>query len=123
MNHLALVALGAVLGASGRHLLAGWVARAVPAPFPWGTLAVNLVGCLVIGLAWGLTERSPWSPALRAFFFAGVLGSFTTFSSFGLETLNLVRVGEAGRALAYVLASNAGGLALVWLGLAVTRPG
>ncbi len=122
MSHLALVAFGAVLGATGRYLLVGAVARAVPTPFPWGTLAVNLLGCLAIGVAWGLTERGPWPSPLRAFFFAGVLGSFTTFSSFGIETVTLLRLGEAARALAYVVASNVVGLALVWLGLAAARP-
>ncbi len=113
--------LGAVLGASGRYALAGWVSRAVEAPFPWGTLLVNLLGCLAIGLTWGLGERLLWAPAFRVFLFVGVLGSFTTFSTFGLETLHLLRAAEYGRALGYVLGSNLGGLALVWLGMALTR--
>ncbi|MDF1555142.1 MAG: fluoride efflux transporter CrcB [Deferrisomatales bacterium] len=121
MSHLVSVACGAVLGASGRYLLTGWVSRALPGVFPWGTLAVNWLGCLVIGLAWGASQRALWSPQLRTFLFIGILGSFTTFSSFGLETLQLLRGGEGGRALLYVLGSNLGGFVLVWLGLTLVR--
>ncbi len=122
MPNLFYVALGAVLGASGRYLLAGWVSRLVPTPFPWGTLVVNLLGCFVIGLAWGLGERVLWAPSFRTFLFVGVLGAFTTFSSFGLETLHLLRDGDLARAAGYVLCSNALGLALVWAGLALAGP-
>ncbi len=122
MPNLFYVALGAVLGASGRYLLAGWVSRLVPTPFPWGTLTVNLLGCFVIGLAWGLGERALWAPSFRTFLFVGVLGAFTTFSSFGLETLHLLRDGDLARAAGYVLGSNALGLALVWAGLALAGP-
>ncbi|GAB4269166.1 MAG: fluoride efflux transporter CrcB [Deferrisomatales bacterium] len=115
------VILGAACGASGRYLVAGWMSRAVPSAFPWGTLTVNLLGCLVIGLSWGVAERALWAPAFRTFLFIGVLGSFTTFSSFGLETLQLLRDGELARAVSYVLGSNLGGLAAVWLGLMAAR--
>lgn len=117
MGYLFAVIGGAVLGASGRYLITGALSRALPGVFPWGTLAVNWAGCLLIGMAWGASERVLWSPQLRTFLFVGVLGSFTTFSSFGLETLHLLRGGEGLRALLYVLGSNLGGLLLVWLGL------
>ncbi len=122
MNEILCVILGAAVGAPARYLAVGWVSRAAPQAFPWGTLAVNLLGCLVIGAAWGLMERALWAPAVRTFFFVGVLGSFTTFSSFGLETLQLFETGAWARALGYVAASNVGGLLLVWLGLAAARP-
>lgn len=122
MNEILCVILGAALGAPARYLTVGWVSRAAPQAFPWGTLAVNLLGCLVIGAAWGLVERAPWAPAARAFFFVGILGSFTTFSSFGLETLQLFETGAWARALGYVAASNVGGFLLVWLGLSAVRP-
>lgn len=122
MREVIYVVLGAVVGAPARYLLVGWISRAAPQPFPWGTLAVNLVGCFVIGAGWGLVERALWAPALRAFFFAGLLGSFTTFSSFGLETVQLAETGGWLRAMGYVAGSNLGGLALVWAGLALLRP-
>jgi CrcB protein len=121
MPNTIYVVLGAALGATGRYLLAGWVSRAAETPFPWGTLTVNLVGCLVIGIAWGLGERALWTPAFRNFLFVGILGAFTTFSSFGLETLHLLRDAEYSRAAGYVLGSNLGGLVLVWLGMALAR--
>ncbi|MDW7709434.1 MAG: fluoride efflux transporter CrcB [Deferrisomatales bacterium] len=121
MGNLLALVLGAAIGAWGRYALAGWVSRAAETAFPWGTLVVNLAGCLAIGLTWGLGERLLWPPAFRVFLFVGVLGSFTTFSTFGLETLHLLRAAEYGRAAWYVLGSNLGGLGLVWLGMAVTR--
>jgi CrcB protein len=121
MRNIAYVILGATIGASGRYLLAGWVSRGIATPFPWGTLCVNLLGCLVIGIAWGLGERALWAPSFRTFLFVGILGTFTTFSSFGLETMHLLHDGEYGRVVGYVFGSNAGGLALVWLGLAMFR--
>jgi CrcB protein len=121
MPGIVYVMLGATIGASGRYVLAGWVSRVAPASFPWGTLCVNLVGCFVIGLAWGIEERALWGPSYRTLFFIGILGSFTTFSSFGLETFHLLRDGELGRVAGYVLGSNAGGLGLVWLGMVLAR--
>ena len=89
--------------------------------FPHGTLAVNLVGCLLIGIVVGLAEaRQLFGPEFRTFVLIGVLGAFTTFSTFGYETFAMLRDGETLRA-----ASNVGvhvilGLALVWLGYVVT---
>jgi len=90
--------------------------------FPAGTIVVNLIGCLVIGFfAALLEERSTLDPAWRIFLLVGVLGGFTTFSSFGLETMALVRAGNFGLALGNVLGSVGGGLAGVWLGAAAAR--
>ena len=121
MSGLLSVICGAVIGASGRYLLTTGLSRSLPGLFPWGTLVVNWVGCLVIGLAWGMGQRALWSPHLRTFLFVGILGSFTTFSSFGLETMHLLRGGDGARAAAYVLGSNFGGLVRVWLGLSIAR--
>ncbi len=110
------VILGAAIGASARYVLSGWISSATTGDFPWGTLAVNLLGCLIIGVAWGVGEHGDWSIGLRTFLFVGILGSFTTFSSFGLETLSLIRGGGWVYALAYVSASNIVGLCLVWAG-------
>jgi CrcB protein len=119
---LIAVIFGATIGASARYILGGFIASRVRGGYPWGTLTINLTGCLLIGLLWGLSERSGWSPVLRSFVFIGILGSYTTFSSFGLETLQLLREGQTGACLAYLLASNIGGVALVWLGLSLAKP-
>lgn len=85
--------------------------------FPSGTLAVNLIGCLAIGLlAYLIDSRGAAGPATRAFLLVGVLGGFTTFSAFGNETLNLIRDGETALAGANILANVVLGLGAVWAG-------
>ena len=120
-----LVGLGGFFGALCRYALAGFVHRGLPqTTFPVGTLAVNLLGCLLIGYLAGLADsRQLFTPELRLFAFIGLLGGFTTFSTFGSETVALAR--DAGYLQAAV---NIGlhvvlGLTLVWLayGLATSR--
>lgn len=123
MKSLALVFLGGGIGASLRHLLGG-AAQALSrsATFPWGTLAVNVSGCFVIGLLAQLSEsRGVPSGHARTFLFVGVLGGYTTFSSFGNETLNLLRGGEALAALANAGGQLALGLLAVVLGRAAAQ--
>ncbi len=128
MRMLAAVALGGALGSMARWSLAGWVqgrtaaARGAAALFPVGTLAVNLTGCLLIGvLATLFEERLAGDPALRTFVLAGLLGGFTTFSSFGLETFHLLREGNLALAFANAAGSLVLGLAAVWFGAALAR--
>jgi CrcB protein len=91
------------------------------AGFPVGTLVANLLGCLAIGLcATSLLAEGAVPPHVRLGVLVGVLGGFTTFSSFGLETMRMVSTGHLGAAAVYVLLSNAGGLAAVWV---ATRAG
>ncbi|MBP6514484.1 MAG: fluoride efflux transporter CrcB [Steroidobacteraceae bacterium] len=122
MNSLVAIALGSALGGVLRYLAGlgvhAWFART----FPWGTLAVNVLGCLAIGLCWvWLAERGSVSPEWRALVIIGVLGGFTTFSSFSLETLLLVQEGAMGRAAAYVLTSVSLCLAATWAGMTLAR--
>ena len=86
--------------------------------WPWGTLAANVLGCFLIGwvFAW-LSSGTEVSEPVRIGILVGVLGGFTTFSSFGLESITLLRAGKTGLLLAYVGVSNLAGLAAVWLGL------
>lgn len=86
--------------------------------FPFGTLAVNIIGCFAIGVLWSALS-GPWAVRedVRIAILVGVLGGFTTFSSFGLETMQLWSQGHAGRAITYVALSNVLGLACVWLGM------
>jgi CrcB protein len=128
MRMLAAVALGGALGSVARWTLGGWVqgrasaSRGVVALFPSGTLAVNLLGCLLIGvLATLFEERFAGDPALRTFVLVGLLGGFTTFSSFGFETFALMRAGNLLLAGANIAGNLVVGLAAVWLGAAVTR--
>ncbi|OQX20775.1 MAG: chromosome condensation protein CrcB [Desulfobulbaceae bacterium A2] len=118
MLRLLLIGSGGFLGSICRYGLAGMVQRLSPeAIFPWGTVAVNLLGCLCIGGLAGLADtRHYFSAESRAFLFIGVLGGFTTFSTFGLETFNLLRDGDLSRALGNALLQVFVGLFCVWLG-------
>ncbi|GIX08207.1 MAG: hypothetical protein KatS3mg115_2610 [Candidatus Poribacteria bacterium] len=112
------VAVGGALGAVGRYLLAIGSARLLGPGWPWGTLLANWVGCLLIGLLFGLgVERAMLPPALRLLFLTGFLGAFTTFSTYALETVQLLREERLIAAAGNLLANNLGGLLLVVLGL------
>jgi CrcB protein len=118
-TNILIVGLGGFAGAVARYLLGGWVLHhTLSAKFPWSTFAVNLLGCLIIGLLSGLAERLDWfSPSMRLLLLTGLLGGFTTFSAFGLETVHLLRRGELWIAGAYALASVLACVFAVWLGM------
>ena len=122
------IALGSAIGGVGRYWCSGFLASHVGETFPWGTLFVNVAGSLAIGLFATLTApdgRLLVAPAGRQFVMLGVFGGFTTFSSFSLQTLNLVREGEWLWAGAYIAGSLVFCLLGVWLGhimgLAINR--
>lgn len=113
------IALGSALGGVGRYTLSGVVANWIGATFPWGTLIVNITGCFVIGIFNTVTGADgvflvPLDA--RLFVMVGMCGGYTTFSSFSLESLNLMRNGEWLMAGGYVLASTILCLIGVWLG-------
>lgn len=110
------VAVGGAVGSVARFWLVGLTARLVGPELPWGTLAVNLLGSLVIGLAAALPAEAWPMPQLRPFLMAGICGGFTTFSAFSLQTLELLQSGQPGWALAYILGSVVLCLAAAWLG-------
>lgn len=121
MGRLLLVGAGGFLGSILRYLASGWVQRWLQtASFPFGTLAVNVLGCLVIGFLSQLADaRGVFTPETRALVFVGVLGGFTTFSTFSNETFNLLRDNEVIPALANLSAHIVLGLGAVWLGRAL----
>jgi len=123
MTKLLLAGSGGFIGSSLRYLMGGLVHRFVrDATFPWGTALVNITGCLFIGLLAGLAEeRGILGAEARTFVLIGLLGGFTTFSSFGFETLQLVRQGQGIAAAANVVGQVALGLGAVWAGLALAR--
>ncbi len=104
MTQILFVGLGGFAGAVCRFLMSGAVHRLVPlAVIPWGTLVVNVAGCVLIGALGAVAEsRDMLSDSLRLFVFPGVLGGFTTFSAFTLETLRLVRGGDILQGAVYV---------------------
>jgi CrcB protein len=123
MMKIVVIGLGGCAGAILRYLVAGGVhTLAKTAAFPVGTLAVNLAGCLLIGIGGGLMEsRQLFSPEWRAFLFVGILGSFTTFSTFGLETFNLAKEGQWLASFGNVGLSLVLGLAAVLAGYMMSR--
>ena len=116
-QQLALVMLGGALGAGGRYWLGGALLRQLGSGFPWGTLAVNLLGSLAAGfLAIWLENRGPAGLYWRAFLIVGVLGALTTYSALMLECLLYSRSARSGLLAGYLAITLVGGLALVWTG-------
>lgn len=119
---VAAVAVGGGLGATLRYLVTTFVARWVSGPgFPWGTLTVNVLGSLLLGLLVGVAaKKCPLPMVWQTFLFVGVLGGFTTFSTFSLETV-LLAERHYGLAAAYVVVSVGAGVAAMLAGLAIMR--
>lgn len=117
-----LVGLAGLAGTLCRYWLAGALARRYGEAFPWGTLAVNVAGCFLAGLLFfTLRERFNTGETAQAIVLIGLLGGFTTFSSFGLQTFMLLRDGEVGYAVLNIAASNLLGLLMVWAGYALAK--
>jgi CrcB protein len=116
LSKLLLIAAGGAVGAVLRYLATGWAQQWTTGLFPVGTLTVNLIGCFVIGLLSAIFSVAIVPPEYRLAILVGLLGSFTTFSTFGLETFDLLREREVGWALGNILVSNTVGLAAVGLG-------
>jgi CrcB protein len=121
MNSLFLVMTGGALGAGARHLTGRATLALFGPAYPYGTLAVNLVGGLLMGLLVGLLARVAAGEPWRLFLGVGVLGGFTTFSSFSLDAVTLVERGAIGTALGYVLVSVVGSIVALVAGLSLAR--
>ena len=121
MPNLLIVMLGGAIGAGARHLVGSFALARYGPGFPWGTLSVNLVGGLLMGLLAGWLARGGGSEAGRLFLAVGVLGGFTTFSAFSLETFLMIERNQFGIAALYVGASVIGSVALLFVGLAAMR--
>ena len=119
MKEILLVGLGGFLGSIARYKAGGIVLHAAqPSDFPYGTLAVNIAGCILIGLLAGTAERfGIFGESSRLLIFTGLLGGFTTFSAFSLDAVFLLRKGELMLAALYVGASVLAGIFATWLAL------
>jgi CrcB protein len=115
------VILGGGIGSGARYLIGVWALQRFGLSFPYGTAIVNLIGCFMLGVVAQLAASLAWTPEARAAVVAGLLGGFTTYSSFNHETLMLIANGAAASALANIAVTLAGGLAAGWLGLVVAR--
>lgn len=122
MSKLFLIGLAGFIGTLGRYWLSGVIARRYGETFPSGTLAVNLIGCFLVGmLFYLLQERFLVNQTVRTIIMVGFLGGFTTFSSFGLQTFTLLQNGQFGLAALNVSLSNLIGLVLVWAGYSIVQ--
>lgn len=121
MLHLVLVALGGAIGAGIRHLSNLGALRLIGPNYPWGTMIINIVGSLVMGLFIGFMARRDGSAELRLFVATGILGGFTTFSAFSLDFATLWERGATLPALGYVLVSVIGAIVALFLGLWLVR--
>jgi CrcB protein len=122
MQKVILIGFAGFIGTLCRYWLSGLVARHYGETFPWGTLVVNVVGCFFAGSLFYLTEeRFLVSPTLRTVILVGLLGGFTTFSSFGLQTFTLLREGEFALAALNVVLSNLLGFLMLWAGYSLVK--
>jgi CrcB protein len=122
LKSMLLVGAGSFVGGALRYLLSVLVKGCCGASFPWATLAVNLIGCFVIGVVYALFARyASTSHAMCLLLATGLCGGFTTFSAFANEGLQMLQSGSVGAFAAYLLASVAGGVALTAAGYCVIR--
>ena len=121
MNSLFLVMTGGALGAGARHLTGRATLALLGPGYPWGTLTVNLIGGLLMGLLVGVLARVAAGEPWRLFLGVGVLGGFTTFSSFSLDAVTMVQRGQAAVALGYVLLSVVGAILALAAGMSLAR--
>jgi len=120
-SQIGLLLAGGITGTVLRFLLAGYTYKLTSGLFPWGTVVVNLAGCFTIGLLWGVLDTDHLSQEVKNLVFIGLLGAFTTYSTYSLDTLNLFRLGEWKLAVLNVLLSNIAGIGLTALGFVIGR--
>ncbi len=116
MKAILLVAIGGAIGSVMRYSVAVMLKYIYANEFPWHTFTVNIVGCFFIGLIFSWSLQSISFENIRLFLMIGILGGFTTYSSFGLETFDLLKQGKIVIALAYMIATNILGLIAVYFG-------
>ena len=119
MIKVLILITGGAIGTVLRYGVSMWVQRLLQYSFPFGILSVNVIGSFLIGFCWSLAES--YSVNTRAFLFTGLFGGFTTFSSFALDTMSLMKTGDYKLAFINILASNILGLIAVFLGLLVGK--
>lgn len=122
MNKIMAVAIGGALGSVLRYGLSSWVHNFMGRGFPYGTLVVNVLGCLAMGILFVLfVERTSENALWRAGLMVGVLGGFTTFSAFSIETFNLLEQGAMAKAMGNMAASLILCIGATWLGVVLAR--
>jgi CrcB protein len=121
MTNIVVIGIAGLIGTLCRYWLFNAIDARAGSDFPFGTVAVNLLGCLLIGFLFQIFEHRNVNSAVRFAIFIGFLGGFTTFSSFGIQTFNLMRNGQLALAGLNIGISNVGGLLCVWIGYVIAR--
>ena len=120
MKELLLVCIGSFFGGGARYLVGKAVQSWMAVSFPWGTMAVNIAGCFLIGLLSGLSLGGNISPTTKLVLVTGFCGGFTTFSTFANESMTMMRTGEVMLSALYIGASVVVGVLAVWAGIKLT---
>lgn len=115
------IGIGSFIGGILRYGLSQWIQHKSLTTYPFGTLAVNITGCLLIGLVYGLSDKGNLSPEARLFWATGVLGGFTTFSAFSSQTVDMMRDGQYTLALSYIAASVVFGILATIMGILLVK--
>jgi fluoride exporter len=121
MMKIILVLTGGAVGSLLRYIVSESMSKVSDGGFPYGTLFVNLCGCLIIGLLWGIFSQEGLTTNVKAFLFIGLLGGFTTFSAFALESFQLFDNGQLKTGVIYILISNIAGISLTIGGYYISR--
>jgi CrcB protein len=121
LKNILLIGVGGGIGSILRYLLSRYIELRILTSFPLGTFTVNIVGCFIIGVIYGLTIRNLAPPEMRFLLATGFCGGFTTFSTFSYESLSLLRDGQLWFAFLYMAGSLLAGLAAVWIGMLIIK--
>jgi fluoride exporter len=122
IKNILLVGLGGGLGSMARYLCQRWFALSYSLSFPWATFAVNISGCFLIGLFWGMSFRSfDNNESWKLFLMTGICGGYTTFSAFTLEGIGLIKEQKMGLFFLYAAGSVIAGLLATYIGMRITR--
>ena len=116
-----MVAFGGALGSVARYLLSIWLKQSYTYSFPWHTFIINILGCLLIGIIYAYSKNLVESETIRLMVMIGVLGGFTTFSSFGLESFNLFEAKQYSQFFLYISLTNILGIASVFGGYSIVN--
>ncbi len=123
IEKILVVAFGGSIGAVLRFLIFSLSDKISRNSFPWATLTVNLIGSFIIGLLWGVFDRIYISPGIRMLIFIGILGSFTTFSTFAFDIFSMSKDGNIRNIVIYILATNIFGIPLAFIGYYLSKVG
>lgn len=121
MRNILIVMLGGAIGTFYRYILNNYFANLFAVSIGYGTAIANISGSFFIGLIYGIAENNSFNPSLKLFIIVGLLGGFTTFSSFALETINFIRDGAVKKAILYFIFNNFVGIGMAYLGILTSK--